>query len=792
MTLSTSGSPLRRGAFALAVAAVLSLSAGSAAAQTSYFVDPVSGNPGATGTAGDPFDTIGEALSAAASGDEILLASGTYGNATGTGLETFPLVLVSGVSVRADTGATPVIDVENSTDNAIGVPALTAPVLLEGLSVNQGSQGVFNLSGSSVDGLTIQDCTFNGFAGAGINLFLDAGDPALSLVIDGCTVAGNSAPRGISLRVGGSTQVASGGITGCTVSGAAEGIVVVARGTSTVQSGFVVGANDVSGASDTAIKLRAWGDGGNAANLATISCVVQGNTVTGASGANGLELLAEVGTAGEGGQIYSAVEFNRITGAGIGIALEAINNGSAVTEIGATFYGNRISGNGVGVAAAETSPNGASQNVFPNFGDANHGANTFASNSTVDIAVDNNVGFFPADFNFFPAGAPTTNPAWTGNIQNILSETLTGTFPGSAPATIASTLTLTAADPSVRFVDNDGDGAEQISVTVDGNAVAAADLSAGRPGGSLDILIPALAAGLYDVVVTNPGGQTGTIQVDVAVPPAVVADFAGTPTGGPAPLTVAFTDQSTGAPFSWSWDFGDGNTSTAQNPTNVYTTPGTYTVSLTATGLGGSDTKTVTDFISVSSMANFSATPLTGEAPLMVTFTDESSGTPTSWSWDFGDGGTSVDQNPSYTYDNAGTYTITLIVTDAQGSDTIVRTDYITITSKGGGGGGGCFVATAAHGDYDAPEVYELRRLRDQYLQTTGAGRAFISWYYDDGPAAAAWIAEHEWARSGARIALAAPVAVSTALNDWNPGQRFGFAVLLLGAVCALGRRRVV
>lgn len=62
----------------------------------------------------------------------------------------------------------------------------------------------------------------------------------------------------------------------------------------------------------------------------------------------------------------------------------------------------------------------------------------------------------------------------------------------------------------------------------------------------------------------------------------VVADFSGTPLFGTAPLTVAFTDLSTGTPTSWAWSFGDGGTSTAQNPTHIYTAPGVYTVTLTA------------------------------------------------------------------------------------------------------------------------------------------------------------------------------------------------------------------
>lgn len=163
--------------------------------------------------------------------------------------------------------------------------------------------------------------------------------------------------------------------------------------------------------------------------------------------------------------------------------------------------------------------------------------------------------------------------------------------------------------------------------------------------------------------------------------PAPVAAFSGSPTSGCAPLTVTFTDQSTGDITSWSWDFGDGSTSTLQNPSHEYTAPGTYTVALTVTGPGGSDTETKTDYISVSTVptAQFSGTPTTGTAPLTVSFTDESTGSPTSWSWDFGDGGTSTQQNPSYEYASAGTYTVTLTATNSCGSDIEEKVDYITV-----------------------------------------------------------------------------------------------------------------
>lgn len=84
-------------------------------------------------------------------------------------------------------------------------------------------------------------------------------------------------------------------------------------------------------------------------------------------------------------------------------------------------------------------------------------------------------------------------------------------------------------------------------------------------------------------------------------PGTIAANFTASPTSGNAPLTVQFTDESTGDIDTWSWDFGDGGTSTAQNPKHTYENPGTYTVSLTVTGTAGSDTETKTNYITVSS-----------------------------------------------------------------------------------------------------------------------------------------------------------------------------------------------
>jgi PKD repeat protein len=195
--------------------------------------------------------------------------------------------------------------------------------------------------------------------------------------------------------------------------------------------------------------------------------------------------------------------------------------------------------------------------------------------------------------------------------------------------------------------------------------------------------------GTYTVTLTtrNAAGsttRTATVKVDVAKP---VASFTNTPATGPAPLPVQFTDTSAttgGAPTSWLWDFGDKTTSTQQNPAHTFTQMGTYTVRLTATNASGSNFVERAVVVAVAKpVASFTYTPPTGPAPLPVQFTDTSAttgGAPASWVWDFGDGTTSTQQNPTHTYAAGGTYEVSLKVDNASGSSSAKNT--ITIGAR--------------------------------------------------------------------------------------------------------------
>lgn len=218
--------------------------------------------------------------------------------------------------------------------------------------------------------------------------------------------------------------------------------------------------------------------------------------------------------------------------------------------------------------------------------------------------------------------------------------------------------------------------------------------------GLLESFNPNLSAADKIAIITNPantnpyGGNrdlgAGIIDARKCLDAAgggcdLAANFSGTPTSGCAPLSVSFTDQSTGTGIDgWSWDFGDGvGSSSAQNPNYTYSSPGTYTVSLTVSSSSQScnDNNTKTGYITVNPgpTADFVGSPLTGTAPLTVSFTDQSTNA-TGWEWNFGDGiGTSTQQNPNYTYNSAGTYTVTLTANNACGTDVEQKVDYITV-----------------------------------------------------------------------------------------------------------------
>ena len=156
------------------------------------------------------------------------------------------------------------------------------------------------------------------------------------------------------------------------------------------------------------------------------------------------------------------------------------------------------------------------------------------------------------------------------------------------------------------------------------------------------------------------------------------------PTLGYAPLNVTFRAINTESITSFTWYFGDGNSSTTQNmsqvnTSHVYTQPGSYSPSV-SWDCGGYRFGGGGYLIIVYPTADFSASQTSGDAPLTVKFKDTSTGSPVSWSWNFGDGTSSYEQNPVHTYYAAGYYTVILAVRYAS-NDIEIKFRYIVVNT---------------------------------------------------------------------------------------------------------------
>ncbi|WP_408648090.1 PKD domain-containing protein [Thiocapsa bogorovii] len=151
---------------------------------------------------------------------------------------------------------------------------------------------------------------------------------------------------------------------------------------------------------------------------------------------------------------------------------------------------------------------------------------------------------------------------------------------------------------------------------------------------------------------------------------------------GVAPLALSFVDTSTGQVDQWQWTFGDGQTSTERSPNHLYTAPGEYIVSLLVSGPGGLSPRAATARVTVAApppVAGFTSSTTNGVAPTLVVFNDASSGDVSQYEWNFGDGGTSTGASAAWTYSAPGTYSVSLKVTGPGGSDSITKTNLISI-----------------------------------------------------------------------------------------------------------------
>ena len=195
-------------------------------------------------------------------------------------------------------------------------------------------------------------------------------------------------------------------------------------------------------------------------------------------------------------------------------------------------------------------------------------------------------------------------------------------------------------------------------------------------------------AGTFTItlVVTNANGAVDSeIKANyITVLPAPTVGFNVTGIGCVVPLTVGFTNtSSSGANFSYAWNFGNGQNANTQNPANVtYNSAGNFGVQLTVTNTTTGCVASYTDSIVVSNFQAGITAPAAGCVGTAISFQDNSTAGANAWNWSFGGQGNSAQQNPSFTFNAAGTYTITLSSQNTSSGCTDNVTHQITIQNN--------------------------------------------------------------------------------------------------------------
>lgn len=262
------------------------------------------------------------------------------------------------------------------------------------------------------------------------------------------------------------------------------------------------------------------------------------------------------------------------------------------------------------------------------------------------------------------------------------------------------------------------------------------------------------APGTFDVTLTvtaDDESATHTkrnyITVREKIPPS--ADFYAVNTTVPAGSAVGFTDDSvpgTKPITSWRWNFGDGDTGSGSAPTHVYDEPGVYTVSLEVTTAHGRDEVVKENFITVEPVppdVDFTCSNTQPIIGALVEFTDLSQAghaEMASWYWEFGDGATSIERNPTHRYESEGAFTVSLTVTDTEGNEgTETKTGYINVQG------------------FPPEASFEVDRSRGVTLDTfvftntsdEGTGEATYLWEFGDGNTSTEKNPQHTYAESG-------------------------------------------
>jgi PKD repeat protein len=266
-------------------------------------------------------------------------------------------------------------------------------------------------------------------------------------------------------------------------------------------------------------------------------------------------------------------------------------------------------------------------------------------------------GFYGSGYSYAPPGTGTNVASYHFRILQSGNYNVSAWWPASADNTAQARYTTSYSGGSATVVKNQ---------TIDGSEWNELGQYYFTPGGYKVQLSDQSVVGnvIADAVRVT---KVGNVPAEV-----LNANFSTRSRAGTSPFNCRFSNMTIGDYSQFLWDFGDGTTDNLnKSPSHSYSQAGVYTVSLTVTGPLGTDVETKTGYIYVDQadplLAEFSFSPQEFDVPQEVQFRDSSSGTPTSWSWSFGDGSTGSSQTARHTYTTAGLYTVSLRVTRSGG-----------------------------------------------------------------------------------------------------------------------------
>ncbi len=395
---------------------------------------------------------------------------------------------------------------------------------------------------------------------------------------------------------------------------------------------------------------------------------IEGNRISNVTYAMDLDRSSNVTISGNAVHFLGGAGLDLATSRDNLVTLNYLASGTAIRMVGAGVNNNTLFHNELDGSAASASLEGAGPNTWDdgypsggNYWSWYAGADRCRGPAQDDCSGSDGIGDTPValasgNADRYPLMAPWDAPPHAAFTVSPSSGTVDTTF--TADAGMSSDARDASASLEVRW-DWEADGFWDTP------------WSTGKTG---EHRYPQPGTYTIRLEVRDSAGFLDLASQDLVVRSPITVALSATPSSGPAPLTVGFQSSISGAvePVAYSWEFGDGGTSSLPSPSHTYTKPGTYTANLyvrDARGLEQNASLTIAVAIAPFQVSA-TASLLRGEAPLTVSFRSSIAGglEPYSLGWSFGDGTTGGEANPSHTYTRAGDFSAVLVVRDVRGA----------------------------------------------------------------------------------------------------------------------------